>query len=154
MARSSGTYTAPASSVAPAVSGTPIESDDFNALVEDIETALTESVYTAGLGATDNRIVRTDGTDTKRSQGSAATLDDNGCITIAAATATPANGATTVRLAFGSTAGFGIYVGSGAPTVTAAQGSLYLRSDGSGTTSRAYINTDGSTTWTALTTVA
>jgi hypothetical protein len=31
---------------------------------------------------------------------------------------------------------------------------LYLRSDGSGTTDRAYINTNGSTTWTALTTVA
>lgn len=53
-----------------------------------------------------------------------------------------------------STAGFGIYVGSGAPTVSAAKGSLYLRTDGSGTGDRAYINTNGSTTWTALTTAA
>ena len=51
-------------------------------------------------------------------------------------------------------AGMGIYFGSGAPTVAAAKGSLYLRSDGSGTGDRAYINTNGSTTWTALTTAA
>ena len=54
-----------------------------------------------------------------------------------------------------NTAGsMGIYFGSGAPTVSAAKGSLYLRSDGSGTGDRAYINTNGSTTWTALTTAA
>jgi hypothetical protein len=53
-----------------------------------------------------------------------------------------------------STADLGIFVGSGAPTVSAAKGSLYLRTDGSTTTSRAYINTDGATTWTAITTVA
>lgn len=51
-------------------------------------------------------------------------------------------------------AGMGIYFGSGAPTVAAAKGSLYLRSDGSGTADRAYINTNGSTTWTALSTAA
>jgi hypothetical protein len=38
--------------------------------------------------------------------------------------------------------------------LNAGKGSLYLRSDGSGTTDRAYINTDSGTTWTALTTVA
>ena len=51
-------------------------------------------------------------------------------------------------------AGMGIYFGSGAPTIAAAKGSLYLRSDGSTTNDRAYINTNGSTTWTALTTAA
>lgn len=51
-------------------------------------------------------------------------------------------------------AGMGIYMGSGAPTIAAAKGSLYLRSDGSGVSDRAYINTNGSTTWTALTTAA
>lgn len=58
--------------------------------------------------------------------------------------------------AFGtsSTGAFGIYTGSGAPTVTAAKGSLYLRSDGSGVGDRAYINSDGGATWTALTTAA
>jgi hypothetical protein len=52
-----------------------------------------------------------------------------------------------------STANYGVFFGSGAPTLSAAKGSLYLRSDGSGITDRAYINTDGGTTWTALTTV-
>lgn len=48
----------------------------------------------------------------------------------------------------------GVYSGSGAPTGTAAKGSLYLRTDGSSTSTRAYINTDGATTWTAITTAA
>lgn len=48
----------------------------------------------------------------------------------------------------------GVYSGSGAPSITAAQGSLYLRTDGSSVSTRAYINTTGSTVWTAITTVA
>jgi hypothetical protein len=48
----------------------------------------------------------------------------------------------------------GIYSGAGAPTISAAKGSLYLRTDGTTTNDRAYINTNGSTTWTAITTVA
>jgi hypothetical protein len=48
----------------------------------------------------------------------------------------------------------GIYVGSGAPTVSAAQGSLYLRSDGSSTSTRAYVNTNGTTGWAAITTAS
>jgi hypothetical protein len=51
-------------------------------------------------------------------------------------------------------AGMGIYVGSGAPTVAAAKGSLYLRSDGSGVGDRAYINTNGTTGWAAITTAS
>lgn len=68
--------------------------------------------------------------------------------------AIPANGSAGNGIMFSSTANFGVFFGSGAPTLSAAQGSLYLRSDGSGTTNRAYINTDGSTAWTALTTAA
>lgn len=49
-----------------------------------------------------------------------------------------------------ATAEFGIYFGSGPPTLEAAQGSLYLRDDGSGINDRAYINTDGANGWTAL----
>jgi hypothetical protein len=48
----------------------------------------------------------------------------------------------------------GIYMGSGAPTVAAAKGSLYLRSDGSGVGDRAYINTNGTTGWAAITTAS
>lgn len=79
---------------------------------------------------------------------------DGGDATVRSDTATPAGGSSSARLLFGTTSGFGIYYGSGAPSVSAAKGSLYLRSDGAGTTSRLYVNTDGSTTWTAVTTVA
>lgn len=48
--------------------------------------------------------------------------------------------------------GIKIIAGSGAPTLSAPKGSLYLRTDGSSTSTRAYINTNGSTTWTAVTT--
>ena len=50
--------------------------------------------------------------------------------------------------------GVGIYAGAGAPTLSAPQGSLYLRTDGSSTSTRAYINTNGTTGWTAITTAS
>lgn len=61
-----------------------------------------------------------------------------------------AGGATTMAIAFSSSAML-VLAGSGAPTVAAAKGSLYLRSDGSSTSTRIYVNTDGSTGWTNLT---
>jgi len=69
-------------------------------------------------------------------------------------TAIPAGGTAGAGLLVSSATNFGVFFGSGAPTLAAAQGSLYLRSDGSSTSNRAYINTDGGTTWTALTTAA
>lgn len=81
-------------------------------------------------------------------------LTVNGVATLCSGTATPAGGSTSARLLFGTTAGFGIYYGSGAPTVSAAQGSIYLRSDGSSTSTRLYVNTNGSTSWTNVTTAA
>jgi hypothetical protein len=48
----------------------------------------------------------------------------------------------------------GFYSGAGAPSFTAAKGSFYLNTTGSSTSTRAYINTDGGTTWTAVTTAA
>ncbi len=69
-------------------------------------------------------------------------------------TAAPSGGSTAARLLFGSTSGFGIYYGANAPTISAGQGSLYLRSNGTTTNDRIYVNTNGSTTWTAITTVA
>lgn len=64
----------------------------------------------------------------------------------------PAGGTQDVGLLLSSTAHFGVFFGSGAPSLSAAKGSLYLRSDGTTTNDRAYINTNGSTTWTNLTT--
>ena len=80
--------------------------------------------------------------------------DNNGSSTACVGTAIPAGGTTGRGLKFSSTANYGVFFGSGAPSLTAAKGSLYLRSDGTGTTDRAYINTDGGTTWTAITTAA
>lgn len=51
-----------------------------------------------------------------------------------------------------STANFGIYVGSGAPSISAAQGSLYLRTDGTTTNDRIYVR--GSAAWIAITTAS
>lgn len=49
-----------------------------------------------------------------------------------------------------------IFAGNGDPNtvVFAPQGSLFLRDDGSGTANRAYINTDGVSAWTAITTAS
>jgi len=44
--------------------------------------------------------------------------------------------------------------GTGAPTYSAPKGSLYSRIDGSSTSTRIYVNTNGSTTWTNVTTAA
>lgn len=83
------------------------------------------------------------------------TIDSKGTgtITFQTGTAVPAGGAAAAAVRIG-TSGPGVFVGSGAPTVTAPQGSLYLRTDGSSTSTRAYINTDSGTTWTAITTAA
>lgn len=78
----------------------------------------------------------------------------NSDLLIYGGTAIPAGGTAGAGLKFSSTANFGVFFGSGAPTLSAAKGSFYLRSDGSGTTDRAYIATNSSGTWTALTTVA
>lgn len=70
-----------------------------------------------------------------------------GCV-INSGVAIPAGGNSGAALLFSTTAGFGVFYGSGAPSVQAAQGSLYLRSDGSTIATRLYVNTSGSTTWT------
>jgi hypothetical protein len=62
------------------------------------------------------------------------------------ATATPAGGTAGSGLRVGSTSNLGLFFGSGAPTLAAAQGSLYIRTDGA-----PYYNNNGTTGWTALT---
>jgi hypothetical protein len=79
-------------------------------------------------------------------------LSVTGALTAFSGTVIPAGGTAGSGLKFSSTANFGVFFGSGAPTLSAAKGSLYLRSDGTTTNDRAYINTNGTTTWTALTT--
>lgn len=73
-----------------------------------------------------------------------------GNITADSATA-PAAGGMAAFLA-SSTADFGIFVGSGAPTISAAQGSLYLRTDGTTTNDRIFVR--GASSWIAITTAS
>ena len=82
----------------------------------------------------------------------AITVSATGNITADSGTAPVAGGAAAFLAT--STANLGIFIGSGAPTVSAAQGSLYIRTDGSSTSTRLYVNTNGSTTWTNVTTAA
>lgn len=78
----------------------------------------------------------------------AASVSATGNVTADSGTA-PAAGGMSAFLA-SSTANLGIFVGSGAPSVTAAQGSLYLRTDGTTTNDRIYVR--GSSAWIAITT--
>ena len=85
---------------------------------------------------------------------SSAVVSAVGAATILSATAVPAGGTTGAGYKLSSTANLGVFFGSGVPTLSAAKGSLYLRTDGSTTNDRMYVNTDGSTTWTAVITAA
>lgn len=67
--------------------------------------------------------------------------------------ATPAAAFSVPAVKMGS-AEVGIYWGTGAPSFTAAKGSLFIRTDGSSTSTRIYVNTDGAGTWTNVTTAA
>jgi hypothetical protein len=84
----------------------------------------------------------------------------SGYVELAAETAGTGTDNLDVRLTSAGTGGVklngscGIYVGAGAPSFTATQGSIYLNSTGSSTSTRLYVNTTGSTTWTNVVTAA
>jgi len=82
----------------------------------------------------------------------ATTVSATGNVTADSNVALVAGGASAF-IATNTAAGMGVYVGSGAPTVAAAKGSIYLRSDGSSTSTRLYVS-DGGTTWIAVTTAS
>lgn len=84
----------------------------------------------------------------------ATTVGATGAVSAMSGTAVPAGGTAGAGLLVSSTANLGVFFGSGAPTLAAAQGSLYMRTDGSSTSTRLYVNTNGSTTWTNVTTAA
>lgn len=74
----------------------------------------------------------------------------NGVAGSGAAIATTAGGAKVMDI---GADGIGLYIGSGAPTVSAIKGSLYIRTDGSSSSTRLYVN-NGTTTWVAVTTAS
>jgi len=79
------------------------------------------------------------------------TASTTGQLSVQTGTAPPAAGAATSGIKVSSTANLGLFWGSGAPTFTAAQGAIYLRTDGSSTSTRLYVNTTGATTWASFT---
>jgi hypothetical protein len=109
-------------------------------------SGITIAAETAGSGADDLDITLTPA-GVGKVKSAASVLANSG-------TAIPAGGTAGAGLMVSSTANFGVFFGSGAPSLSAAKGSLYLRSDGSGIAGRIYVNTNGSTTWTAVATAA
>jgi hypothetical protein len=85
---------------------------------------------------------------------SGAVISAVGAATILSGTAIPVGGTAGAGYKMSSTTNLGIFFGSGAPTLNAAQGSLYLRTDGTTTITRMYVNTDGAATWTNVVTSA
>ena len=79
-------------------------------------------------------------------------VEEDGEINVAGGRATTAGGADAINI--GASAAIKVLWGSGAPSASAPQGSLYMRTDGSSTSTRMYVNTDGAGTWTAVTTAA
>jgi hypothetical protein len=75
----------------------------------------------------------------------------SGSASIEATVAVPAGGTTGAGLQFSTTTNLGVFFGSGLPTLSAAQGSLYIRTDGSSNSTRLYVNTNGTTGWTNFT---
>ena len=76
----------------------------------------------------------------------------DGSLSACASTAVPAGGTTGAGIKLSTTSNLGIFFGSGTPSLSAAQGSLYLRTDGA-QNARLYINTNGSTTWATFNTL-
>lgn len=87
----------------------------------------------------------TNSTDTALVRDSANVVGSAGTFRIANATAIPAGGTASLGYKLSSTTDFGTFFGSGAPTLAAARGSLYLRSDGLPS-----YNTNGTTGWDQL----
>lgn len=112
------------------------------------------TVGTASTSTTTGSVVVTGGVGVSGAIYSGGLINSAAAVAAYSATAIPAGGTAGAGFVFSSTANFGTFFGSGAPTLSAAKGSLYLRSNGSTTNDRAYINTDGGTTWTAITTAA
>jgi fibronectin-binding autotransporter adhesin len=75
----------------------------------------------------------------------AGNIGAKGSVGVFSGTSIPSGGTTGAGVLLSSTADFGMFFGSGAPTLSAAEGSLYLTSAGA-----PYYNNNGSTGWTQL----
>ncbi len=73
-------------------------------------------------------------------------------VTAWSGTAVPTGGATGVGIMFSSTPNLGLFFGDGPPTLSAAHGAVYSNISGNGVANRMYVNNNGSTGWSAVTT--
>jgi hypothetical protein len=129
---------------------------DSSVLISDVNAITGVTALTVDNINLDSATISTTSADTSLTL----TPNGTGLVTTAATTvvksgtAAAAGGAEAIRIGTGATGVVGIYFGSGAPSVSAPKGSLYLRTDGSSTSTRLYVNTDAGTTWTNVTTAA
>lgn len=129
---------------------------DSSVVISDLNAVTGVTALTVDNITVDSATISTNTTDTDL------TLTPNGTgkvttaatLVIKSGTSAAAGGALAATIGTGASGVVGIYFGSGAPTISAPKGSLYLRTNGDATNNRAYINTDAGTTWTALTTAA
>jgi len=130
----------------PAQAGTVITSSDFSAL-----TGVTAGTVTA------SKAVIVDASKDISTFGAigGGSVSVTGAVTARSGTASPAAASAVSALSMGS-AGVGVYWGTGSPNtaLTAAKGSLFIATDGSSSTTRLFINTNGGTTWTSVPTTA
>jgi hypothetical protein len=139
MASRVGTATFPISADAHATTGMAVKSaeDEVNRIVTDINGAIAD--------------INNAGYVTASTPAFTAPVTSTGGATFHSGAALPAGGSTSFGIKLSSTNNFGIFGGSGAPTIIAAPGSLYIRSDGTGTGDRFYISKGGGS-WAAGTT--
>jgi len=137
--------------------------DGIAGVVQDSSVIIDDSDAVSGVTQLDVDNIRVDGNvvSSTNTDGNIVLTPDGAGIVTTAATATvrsgasaTAGGAIAMRIGTGANGVVGIFFGSGAPTISAPQGSLYLRTDGSSVSTRMYVNTNGSTTWTNVTTAA
>lgn len=108
-----------------------------------------------------NLEVKMDGISTAKNISTTGTI--TGASTSSTGGATTLSGTAVAAAAAGTPAGITMYsdsikilAGTGSPNtvITAAKGSLFIRTDGSSTSTRLYVNTDGATAWTNFTSAA
>jgi hypothetical protein len=143
--------------------GTTITLFDYNRPLNYYTNSVTIAASTASTTTTTGALIVSGGTGIAGNVNAAgnvtggnvlsgAVISAVGSARILSGTAVPAGGTTGAGYRMSSTTNLGIFFGSGAPTLSAAQGSLYLRTDGSSTTTRMYVNTNGTTGWTNVVT--
>lgn len=114
-----------------------------------------------------NPAVQANGLNTNKAVALGSTVAATGVLTATAGVTSPTTfiaastvatstlgGSTTPALLFSTTSGLGIYFGTGVPTITAAQGSLYSCVTGSSTSTRLFVNYGGTAGWNSVTTSA